>query len=210
MSWAELKASWSAQWRAFADRATASLARAIDLDPAATAHRVVAFVTALGTSRASLDRIAAKLPNPPRTDADRAAIARYQDLERRWHDLAAGLYADATPAARTPGAPPAVGVAPALVVGGLALTAVGVAWAIAAYEYAVNLQQQTELAELELVARVDASREGRALAPSTLPPAPMAPSVLPPVGPSGSAIWLFGGLAVAAGALALPFLIGRR
>lgn len=199
MTWADLKAAWSAGWRAFADRATASYANAAAVDPTGTSARVAAFVSSLQASRAALDRIATKLPNPPVTAADHEAVGRYQDLERRWRELAAGFYADATPA-------PAVGVAPAIVVGGLAVTAVGVAWAIAAYEYAVNLQQQTELAEKELTARVDASREGRVLPASTLPPAP--PAIPTPPGSVG--LWLLGGLAALAGALSIPVLLNRK
>lgn len=205
MTWADLKAAWSGGWRAFADRALASYGTAAQADPAGTSSRVVAFVTALGTSRATLDRIRTLLPVPTTSDYDRQTIARYEELDRRWHDLAAGFYADATPTPTAPAAP-SVGVAPALLVGGLAVTAVGVAWAIAAYEYAVNLQGQTELAERELAARVDASREGRLLPPSTLPPAPPNPLAAS----SSVGLWLLGGLAALAGALSIPVLLNRK
>ncbi|MCB9743934.1 MAG: hypothetical protein H6740_15145, partial [Alphaproteobacteria bacterium] len=47
-------------------------------------------------------------------------------------------------------------------------------------EYATNLREQTALAEKELAARVEASREGRLLQPSTLPapPEPKGPSAM--------------------------------
>jgi hypothetical protein len=88
-------------------------------------------------------------------------------MDHRYHELAAGFYGDASPPRDRHGTD-GRRVAPAvLVVGGLA---VGVAWAIAAYPYAVNLREQTWLAERELDARVEASREGRPLQTSTLPP----------------------------------------
>ena len=91
-------------------------------------------------------------------------------------------------------------------VGGLAITAVGLAWAFAAYEYAANLKDQTALAERELDARVDASNAGRVLPPSTLPPAPPSPVE----GARSVGLWLFGGLVLAAGALVVPMLMERR
>jgi hypothetical protein len=46
--------------------------------------------------------------------ADRAIVLKYAALERRWHDLAAGLYADATPTEAGAPGQPVVGVAPVL------------------------------------------------------------------------------------------------
>lgn len=205
-TWADIKAGWSDTWRALSEQATAAYGRAAELDPTGTLARVQGFVSALSDSRASLDRIRAKLPNPPVTEADRAAHANYAALERRYHDLAAGFYDDATPAqgqGMGQGGP-SVGVAPVvLVVGGLAIGAVGVAWAIAAYQYAVNLREQTALAERELDARVAASHDGRPLQSSTLPPPPS------PTGGGSTGLWLLGGLALVTGAVALPVLLKR-
>ena len=151
-----------------------------------------------GDDAALENRIRDKLPNPPVTAADQAAHAKYQALEKRYHDLAAGLYADAKPAQTEIGvAPVVVGV----VVGGVVIGVAGIAWSIAAYEYAVNLREQTALAERELDARVEASREGRTLQPSTVPPQDT----------GGGVGWLLvGGLALAAGAVAVPYFIKKR
>src|SRR5262245_22110215 len=119
-SWADIQAAWSSSWKALAARAATTYAAALQADPSGTATRIGAFATALQESRATLDRIGPRLPHPPATEADRALVARYQELERRWNDLAAGFFADATPAPTLP----VLGVAPALVVGGLAITAV--------------------------------------------------------------------------------------
>ncbi len=205
-TWADIKAAWSSSWKALSAQATAAYASAARLDPTGTLAKVQAFVQALTDSRAALDRIAAKLPNPPVTPADHAAVAQYQAMERRYHDLAAGFYGDATPAPGGATAPvPSTGAAPAvLIIGGLAVGAVGVAWAVAAYQYAVNLREQTALAERELDARVEASREGRPLQASTLPPPPN-----PADDAKGMGLWLLGGLAVVAGALTLPALLKK-
>lgn len=205
-TWADIKAAWSSSWKALSAQATAAYASAARLDPTGTLAKVQAFVQALTDSRAALDRIAAKLPNPPVTPADHAAVAQYQAMERRYHDLAAGFYGDATPAPGGATAPvPSTGAAPAvLIIGGLAVGAVGVAWAVAAYQYAVNLREQTALAERELDARVEASREGRPLQASTLPLPPN-----PTDDAKGMGLWLLGGLAVVAGALTLPALLKK-
>ena len=200
--WSDIQAAWSASWRALAARAATVYASALHADPTGTAARINGFTSALQSSRASLDRIQARLPQPPVTESDRALVVRYQDLEKRWNDLAAGFFADATPVSTAP----VVGVAPALVVGGLAITAMGLAWAFAAHEYAVNLQEQTQLAERELDARVAASQQGRALPPSTLP----TPAQSPIDGARSVGLWLFGGLVLAAGVLVVPLLLERR
>jgi hypothetical protein len=192
--WVAILGAWSQGWKELRARAATLYASAVQADPSGAAARISGFTQALGETRATLDRIRSRLPGLP----DPVLVARYQELERRWHDLAAGLFADARPVAT-----PAVGVPPALVVGGLAITAVGLAWAFAAYEYALNLQEQTALAERELEARVAASQQGRVLPPSTLP-------VAPTVGAASVGLWLLGGLALTAGVLVVPLWLGRR
>ena len=204
-TWTTIKDRWSSGWKALSDQATRLYARAVGENPAAYAEKTAAFQAELANSRATLDRMKVRLPMSVADPADRAIVLKYAALERRWHDLAAGLYADATPAGAGAPGQPVVGVAPVLVVGGLALTAVGIAWAVSAYEYAVNLREQTALAERELDARVAASRDGRVLQTSTLPPPP------PPPGASASnmGLWVLGGLAVVTGAVVLPTLLKR-
>ena len=199
-SWDDVKAAWSAGWKALSDQAVAAYGAAIQANPSAYVERVTGFLAALTTSRETLDRIAAKLPNPPVTDADRAVWAKYQELDKRYNDLAAGFYADARPAE------PATGIAPAVVVvvGVVAVGLVGTAWAVAAYEYAVNLQDQTALAERELDARIVASEQGRTLQPSTLPPPPS-----PEAAAKGIGWLLVGGLVLTAGAIAIPALMRK-
>ncbi|MCB9764966.1 MAG: hypothetical protein H6739_34655 [Alphaproteobacteria bacterium] len=180
-TWAQLKASWSEGWQAL--EATGRQLYAAATDPEAVKQTVRGFVADLEDVRDRLARMRQKAP-------DATWTRRIASLSTRYHDLAAGLYAHATPITR-----PEVGVAPVLIVGGLAVGAVGVAWAMAAHEYAANLRDQTALAERELEARIAASREGRPLQPSTLP--------TPPPKPGGAGLLLLGGLALAAGATLL-------
>ena len=205
-SWEDVKASWSSGWKALSDQAVATYSAAIQANPLAYAERVTGFTSALSESRQHLDAIAARLPNPPVTDADRKAVADYQAMEARYRDLAAGFYADATPAANASPGTPTVGVAPILIVAGVAIGIVAIAWAVVAYEYAANLRDQTALADRELTARVDASQTGRPLQSSTLPPPPPSPTEQA----SGVGLWLLGGLALAAGALTIPMLLNRK
>ncbi|MEQ1508062.1 MAG: hypothetical protein ABMB14_37885, partial [Myxococcota bacterium] len=88
-SWADVKSAWSTGWRELSARAGATYAAAVQADPTGTLARVTAFTSALEASRASLDRMAPRLPNPPVTEAERALVARHQVMERRWHELAA-------------------------------------------------------------------------------------------------------------------------
>src|SRR5690606_13107724 len=126
-TWADIKAAWSQGWRNLAEQASRRFSAAVSSQPSAYADRVAAFQSELATSRASLDRIKARLADPA-LHGDQALVAKVAALERRWAELAAGLYADATPTGAQ--GQPSVGVAPVLVVGGVALTAVGVAWAL--------------------------------------------------------------------------------
>ena len=198
--WTDIKAAWSSGWKALETEAVRLYEAAIRADPTGYLAKVEAFLSELGQSRQNLDNIKAKLPNPPVTAEDRALHAKYQSLEARYNDLAAGFYADAKPAGT-----PSTGAAPVLVVGGLVVGVVAIAWAVAAYEYAVNLREQTSLAEKELDARIEAGQQGRTLQPSTLPPP--ADPVKTAKGIGGL---LVGGLVLATAAIAVPVFLKKR
>lgn len=199
-TWSQIKAGWSSGWQALQRESLRAYEAAITADPTGYLARVQAFADELARARSSLNRIRDALPNPPATAEQRAAHESYRAMETRYRELAAGLYADARPAQTEIGvAPVVVGV----VVGGVVIGVAGIAWSIAAYQYAVNLREQTALAERELDARVDASREGRALQPSTVPPPPA------PAGGGSTGLWVLGGLALITGAVALPVLLKR-
>ena len=197
-TWSAAKDAWSEGWKALQAEALRLHEAAIRNNPARYAERVAAFLRELTTSRAHLDSIRARLPNPARTPEDARAIAGYQALEARYVALAAGFYADARPATE------GLGVAPVLVVAGIVVGVAAISWAVAAYQYAVNLREQTAVADRELSARVEASREGRQLQPSTLPP-PEDPAKKA----AGLGLLLVGGLVLAAGAIAVPALLKK-
>jgi hypothetical protein len=197
-TWERIKAAWSQGWQALERRALELHRSAIQKEPRAFAPKVEAYARELRQARVHLDRMRPMLPSPARAPEDQRIVEKHRALEARYHELAAGLYADTKPAE-------GIGVVPLVVVAGLAVGVAGIAWSVAAYEYAVNLREQTALAEKELAARVDASRAGRTLQTSTLP----AP---PDSGPKrGGLGWLLvGGLVLASGAIALPVLLKHR
>lgn len=143
---------WTAAWARLQAAGVAAYGEAILAQPERFRVRVEAFVDALRRARAGLDRVRALGVQDPRIAA----------LELRYAVLVVGVMADASGEDEFEGPPVA------LVVGGMVLGLAGIAWAVAAYEYAVHLREQTALLEKELVARIEASREGRALPPSTL------------------------------------------
>ena len=197
--WKQAQSAWDTGWASLYSRSTDAYQVAIEADPTGYLKRVEAFMSELSTARAHLDQIKTSLALIPMDTAFRATVSA---LERRYQDLAAGLYGDASPVQ------PEVGVAPlaaGLVVAGVFVSVAGIAWAMGSYEYAVNLREQTALAEQELQARIQASREGRQLQPSTLPVQPTAPT--PTAKKRGLGWMIVGGLTVAAGAM---FLAKKR
>jgi hypothetical protein len=156
---------------------------------------------ALVAARRDLDAMKAKLP-----PGAAAAAARVAALDRRYHELAAGVYADARPAGGTE-----VGFAwllPLLVPGGkLLIGLAGATFAAAGFQYASNLRDETALALRELEERAAASREGRTLPPSTLPQDPPEP----PKRGGGIVGWLLlGGLTLGTVAVAVPLVLKHR
>ena len=200
--WTTIKATWGKGWKALNDQALNAYKATIEADPTQFLAKIEGFMAALSDSKANLDRFRARLPAQPTTEAERKLLAVHQALELRYHDLAAGFYADAQPADQ-----PSTGVAPVVIVAGIALGVAAVAWAVAAYEYCMNLREQTALADKELEARVQASEQGRTLQPTTLPePA----SEQAKKDAKGIGALLVGGLVLAAGAVAIPVFLKRK
>ncbi len=196
-SWSDVKASWSSGWKALQDSALRKWGDAIQRRPEDFRPQVQATVADLAAARAHLDHMKPLLPKRIETAEDQRAVSSFSAMSRRYYELAAGIYAEAKPASTQ------VGVAPVLVVAGVVLSVAAIAWAVAANQYAKNLREQTALADRELTARVEASREGRTLQPTTLPE--------PDKGKGGGLGWLLvGGLTVAAGAVVVPVLWKKR
>ena len=207
MTWGDIEKAWGEVWESTAtgwkylyDQASAAYADLVREDPEKAAQQVQAYLAELAEARKNLDAIKARLPNPPQTPEDEALIQQYQQMEARYHELAAGFYTDTAPASQTQ-----MGIVPILIIAGLAVGVGAASWSFAAYEYAVNLREQTALANKELDARVEASKEGRTLQASTVPAPPD-----PVQGAKSVGMLLMGGLALAAGALTIPVLMKRK
>jgi len=195
-SWSDVKANWSSGWTALQQSALDQWGAAIRRRPEEFAPQVHATMQELAAARAHLDHMKPLLPKRIETAEDQRAVSSFSRMSARYYQLASGIYADARPATAE------VGFAPLLVVAGVALGVAAIAWAVAANQYAKNLREQTALADRELSARVEASREGRTLPPSTLPEAPKKKN--------GVGWLLVGGLVVAAGAVAVPVLMKSK
>ena len=202
-TWEDVKGAWSEGWRALSVEGVTRYAAELMQDPSKYLDQIQGFVSSMIGARTDLDAIASALPNPPQTAEDQALIARAAALERRYQDLAAGLLADAWPSE------PATGAVPLLVIAGLAIGVVGCAWAVVAYEYMVNLREQTALLRADLDARVQAMETGKTLPASNLPPPPKPPEDPDDLG--GLIGWLLvGGLVLGAGAAFLPTLLKKE
>ncbi len=196
-SWTDVKESWSSGWKELQRSALDTWGSAIQRRPEDFRPRVQATIDELAAARAHLDHMKPLLPKRLDTAEDQRVMADFSRMSARYYELAAGIYADAQPATAQ------VGIAPLLVVAGIVLGVAAIAWAVAAHEYAKNLSEQTALADRELSARVEASREGRTLQPSTLPE--------PASGKGATVGWLLvGGLVAATGAAAVPVLMKNR
>ena len=188
MSWEELKLSFLTGIQSSYDAVYARIEEAVAAKPSSFEAKVRAFLTLLRECKVNLERIAAQLPALPKNDAAKALIRRYQDMKALYDALVAGIALNATGDLE-------LGVVPVVVVGTVALSAAGVAWAIAAYEYAAGLRDETALMATELEARVQAMKDGKTLQTSTLTSAPAQPSRGAPLGLVLVGLGILGGAA---------------
>ena len=217
-SWTEIKERWSAGWQDLHRAALQKWGAAIHRNPEAFRPAVTATLADLQATRVHLQRIAAVLPRIADTAARAKAAQAFAVMMKRYQELAAGIYADAEQAKQAQSGKPQVGavIVPLLIVAGIVLGVAAIAWAIASREHAKNLRDQTALADHELTARVEASKEGRVLQETTLPEMPASAPLLSATTPSvggGTAgkvgLALVGVLALAAAGLAIPMFLKR-
>jgi LysM repeat protein len=208
-AWESVRQGWSAGWAAL-DAHASGLYDAILAAPETYRARVEGFVAALTASKQNLTWSRSQ----PLTAQDRQ---QFDALSQRYNDLAAGFLSDAHG-----GESLQFGAGPLLVVAGIGVGVAAIAWAVASYEHAANLRDQTALFREDLAARVVASEHGRTLQPATVP-APSAPPTSPATAPgwslpslpssstSSSAVGLVlvAGLGLASAAVLLPFLLRR-
>ncbi len=175
-AWADIRAGWDASWQRFESAALAKWQAAIEATPERFRQPVEVFLSVLAGTKQRLDDALQLARMPGATGSDRG---RYMQLQGQYNAVAAGLMAHATPAQGT-------GAVPVLVVAGLAISVVGIAWALSAYEYAASLRDQVQLYREDLAARVAAAQQGLTLQPATVP-APQAPPATGSLWP-----WLLG------------------
>ncbi len=192
-SWTDIRSRWGQSWRTRYDQAVLEYGASIQRNAEGFRKKVEEFLAILEQSRQALLRIDVLLESSPDAEQKRRASALWQ----RHRTLAAGVFADTRPVEHLGAAPVVVG----LVVAGVLIGLGGIAWAVAAYEYAVNLREETGLLEKELQARIEASHAGRILPPSTLPAQPSGTGDITP--------WLVGGLVLTVATLILPTVMGR-
>lgn len=200
-TWEQLRAGWSAGWRTLYEQGRAKWTASVQADAERYRPQVEAFATNLATTRKSLDNGWAKIEALTAAGHPDAAklVPQWQALNARYQSLAAGFYAEVRPVDAPIGAAPLV---VALVVLGFVVAIGGIIWALVAHEYNNNLTAETTLYERELDARIAASKEGRVLQATTVPP--------PPNNKGGVPVWLVGiGLVTLLGVASVPFWMGR-
>ena len=146
------------------DRATVWVNTALTDDPEAVKQKVARTLSALKGAGARLERAKALLPSQPKNKAQAEQVVRYADLKTMYDAILGGIGLNAVDLAAEPeieaGFIPATVV---LTIGALGLTAAGVAWAVANYEHAAALRDQTAFLVRELEARTEAMRTGKDL-----------------------------------------------
>lgn len=188
--WSDIRAAWDTSWSRVEAAALQKWQSAIEATPERFREPVEAFLNVLAGTRLRLDEALQLAKMPGATGADRG---QYMRLQSQYNAVAAGMMVHATPTDTEE-----TGAVPVLVVAGLAISVAGVAWAIAAYEYAASLRDQVQLYREELTARVAAAQQGLTLQPTTVP-APTSP----PSPPGSMWPWLLGLGVLGAGGLTL-------
>lgn len=168
MTWEELKTAFTQNVESAYQKARTWLDQALTHLPDDVRRKVAATLSALKTTGRHLRRAQGLLPSRPKDKVEAALVVRYAEMKGLYDAILDGIGIHAIQldeeAEIEAGAIPA-GVV--LTIGALGLTAAGVAWAIANYEYAVALRDQAAFLTRELEAREEAMRSGKALPASS-------------------------------------------
>ena len=173
--------------------------------PASVVDWLKQFLPGVSKLGKQIDAMIAKLPRAPKNEVEAQAIGKAWQLKNLWNGIWAPLQEATTitsgPGFGNPLLVPLVGFAVAGV-GLVGVSAAGIAWAIAAREYAVALQMEADTEAAEVQARLDAAKAGVQLQPNTLRPKPPAP-------PPGEGLGWWPVVAVAAAGAAFIAFGGR-
>ena len=168
MTWDELKTSFSTNIETVYGRAATWLEQAMTNMPDDVKKRVAVTLSALKTTGRHLQRAQALLPSRPKSKAEAELVVRYAEMKGLYDAILSGIGVNAVQLEAEQEIE--AGFIPAsvvLVIGALGLTAAGVAWAIANYEYATALRDQAAFLTKELEARQEAMRSGKDLPAAT-------------------------------------------
>ncbi len=164
MTWEELKASFSSNVESGYNKAATWLDQAMTHMPGDVKRKVAGTLSALKATGRQLSKAQALLPPQPKDKAEAELVVRYAEMKGLYDAILSGIGINAVQLEAEPEIE--AGFIPAsvvLVIGALGLTAAGVAWAIANYEYAVALRDQAGFLTKELEARQEAMRSGKEL-----------------------------------------------
>ena len=168
MTWEELKTSFSTNVESGYNKAYTWLNQALLNMPDDVKRRVAVTLSALKTTGRHLQRAQALLPSRPKDKAEAELVVRYVEMKGLYDAILSGVGINAVQLEAEQEIE--AGFIPAsvvLVTGALGLTAAGVAWAIAKYEYATALRDQAAFLTKELEARQEAMRSGKDLPAAT-------------------------------------------
>lgn len=189
--WLAIRQRWTAENRALLEDAVRRYGPTIEEDPEDFEDEVLDAMNKIHVIHRRLMKLRGHVPE-----------AHWLQASRRWQAVAAGIFSEA----ELPGQRTEVGAAPvvvAIVVAGVAISIVAIAWAIVSTGEIERLNRWTSLAEHELDERVRASEEARELQQSTLPAPPENDALNLPDVPGGGT-----GMLVGLGALTTLLLGG--
>ena len=168
MTWTELKTAFANNIESSYNKAYTWLDQALNHMPDDVKRRVAGTLGVLKAAGRHLARAQALLPSRPKDKVEAELVVRYAEMKAMYDAILSGLGINAVQLEAEPEIE--AGFIPAsvvLVIGALGLTAAGVAWAIANYEYATALRDQAAFLTKELEARQEAMRSGKDLPAAT-------------------------------------------
>ena len=136
--------------------------------PSDVKRKVAGTLSALKATGRHLSKAQALLPSQPKTKAEAELVVRYAEMKGLYDAILSGIGINAVQLEAEQEIE--AGFIPAsvvLVIGTLGLTAAGVAWAVANFEYATALRDQAAFLTKELEARQEAMRSGKELPAAT-------------------------------------------
>ncbi|TNE90360.1 MAG: hypothetical protein EP330_08575 [Deltaproteobacteria bacterium] len=197
-SWSAIRASWPESWKSALRSGLGRYTESIEEEPERFEARVERWMEVHRKTRAVLQQLPPLIALLPAAE-QAGHQSRLLNLLAEHQALAAGIVADDEDITVDIAGPPL------LVVAGIAVGVVAIAWAIVSYTHASALLTRAETERRELEARIALHDRGAAPLPgSTLP--------VPASSPESSSwgAWVAGGLALAATAVLVPLFLAKE